>query len=133
MLMAILGPGDEALIPAPYWVTYPEIIKLTGATPVFLGTTQASGYKITPSQLANAINSRTRVLILNSPSNPTGVVYACDEIQALAEVLVAHKVAVLSDEIYEKLVYDGVQHTSIGSLNNDIFDLTITCKGFSKA
>ena len=133
MLMAILGPGDEALIPAPYWVTYPEIVKLTGATPVVIDATQAAGYKITPAQLAAAITPRTRVLILNSPSNPTGAVYTRDEMQGLAEVLVAHNIAVLSDEIYEKLTYDGVQHTSIGSLNSAIFDLTITCNGFSKA
>ncbi|TFG69041.1 MAG: pyridoxal phosphate-dependent aminotransferase [Anaerolineales bacterium] len=133
MLMAILGPGDEALIPAPYWVTYPEIVKLTGATPVFIEATQAAGYKITPSQLTAAITSRTRVLILNSPSNPTGAVYTREEMQGLADVLVAHNVAVLSDEIYEKLTYDGMQHTSIGSLNPLIFDQTITCNGFSKA
>jgi len=133
MLLAILGPGDEALIPAPYWVTYPEIVKLSGATPVILKTTQATDYKITPSQLTAAITARTRVLILNSPSNPTGAVYTRDEMQALADVLVAHNVAVLSDEIYEKLIYDDVQHTSIGSFNSEIFDLTITCNGFSKA
>lgn len=133
MLMTILGPGDEALIPAPYWVTYPEIVKLSGATPVIIEATEAAHYKITPSQLAAAITPRTRVLILNSPSNPTGAVYTRDEMQGLADVLVAHNVAVLSDEIYEKLTYDGVQHTSIGSLNAGIFDLTITCNGFSKA
>ncbi|MDF1512907.1 MAG: pyridoxal phosphate-dependent aminotransferase [Anaerolineae bacterium] len=133
ILMTILGPGDEALIPAPYWVTYPEIVKLTGATPVTLNTTLEAGFKIAPAQLAAAITPRTRVLILNSPSNPTGAVYNRDELHALAEVLVTHQVAVVSDEIYEKLIYDGAQHTSIGSLDSGIFDLTITCNGFSKA
>jgi len=133
MLMTILGPGDEALIPAPYWVTYPEIIKLSGATPVVIKTTRETHYKITAKQLATAITSRTRVLILNSPSNPTGAVYNRNEIEELAEVLVAHNVAVLSDEIYEKLIYDSVLHISIGSLSPEIFDLTITCNGFSKA
>jgi aspartate aminotransferase len=133
VLMAILDPGDEALIPAPYWVTYPEIVKLTGAAPVIMQTTQAAGYKITPKQLASAITPGTRVLILNSPSNPTGAVYTRNELQDLADVLVANNVAVLSDEIYEKLIYDGVEHVSIGSLNTAIYDLTITCNGFSKA
>ena len=133
ILMTILGPDDEALIPAPYWVTYPEIVKLTGATPVILETFKETTYKITPAQLAAAITPRTRVLILNSPCNPTGTVYTQEELLALADVLLAYNVAVLSDEIYEKLIYDGVQHTSIGSLNGGIFDLTITCNGFSKA
>jgi aspartate aminotransferase len=132
-LMTILGPGDEALIPAPYWVTYPEIVKLTGATPVILPTTGRSEFKITPAQLDTAITPQTRVLILNSPCNPTGTVYTKEELHTIAGVLVKHNVAVLSDEIYEKLVYDGVQHTSIGSLNSTIFELTITCNGFSKA
>ena len=133
ILMTLLDPGDEALIPAPYWVTYPEIVKLTGAVPVFLDTVQVTSFKISPSQLAARITPRTRVLILNSPCNPTGTVYTRGELLALADVLVAHNVAVISDEIYEKLIYDGVQHISIGSLNADIFDLTITCNGFSKA
>lgn len=133
ILMTVLNPGDEALIPAPYWVTYPEIVKLTGAVPVYLETTPATAYKITPSQLAEAITPRTRVLILNSPSNPTGTVYTRDELNKIADVLVTCNVAVLSDEIYEKLIYDDVNHCSIGSLNEDIFPLTITCNGFSKA
>ena len=133
VLMAILGPGDEALIPQPYWVSYPEMVKLTGATPVFLPTGEATHFKITPQQLAEAITERSRVLILNSPNNPTGTIYTQEELHALAEVLVAHHVAVLSDEIYEKLVYDQAQHHSIGSLGEEIFALTITGNGFSKA
>lgn len=133
VLMALINPGDEALIPIPYWVTYPEIVKMAHGIPVFLPTTEATGFKITPEQLTDAINPHTRLLILNSPSNPTGAVYTRQELTALAEVLVEHNVAVISDEIYEKLVYGGVEHVSIGSLGKEIFDLTVTCNGFSKA
>ncbi len=133
VLLSLLSPGDEALIPIPYWVSYPEIVKLCRAKPVFIPTTEETGFKVTPEQVAAAITPRTRVLIFNSPSNPTGVIYTPKEITALAEVLVAHSVAVLSDEIYEKLIYDGARHLSIGSLGEEIFNLTITCNGFSKA
>ncbi len=133
VMLAILGPGDEALIPVPYWVSYTEIVKLAGATPVLLPTSEATEFRITPEQLAAAITPRTRMLLLNSPSNPTGSVYTPEEIAALAEVIVAHGIAVVSDEIYEKLLYDGLRHLSIGSLSEEIFDLTLTCNGFSKA
>jgi len=133
VMLAILGPGDEALIPIPYWVSYTEIVKLAGATPVLLPTSEATEFRITPEQLAAAITPRTRMLLLNSPSNPTGSVYTPEEITALAEVIVAHGIAVVSDEIYEKLIYDGLRHLSIGSLGEDIFNLTLTCNGFSKA
>lgn len=133
VMLAILGPGDEALIPIPYWVSYTEIVKLAGATPVLLPTSEATEFRITPEQLAAAITPRTRMLLLNSPSNPTGSVYTPEEIAALAEVIVAHGIAVVSDEIYEKLLYDGLRHLSIGSLGEDIFNLTLTCNGFSKA
>jgi aspartate aminotransferase len=132
-LVTLLGPGDECLIPAPYWVSYPEIVKLARALPVTLPTTEETGFKITAEQLDRAINGRTRALILNSPSNPTGMIYTRDELEALAEVIVRHEIAVISDEIYEKLIYDGAEHVSIGSLNAKILDLTITCNGFSKA
>ncbi len=133
VMLAILGPGDEALIPVPYWVSYTEIVKLAGATPVLLPTSEATEFRITPEQLAAAITPRTRMLLLNSPSNPTGSVYTPEEIAALAEVIVAHGIAVVADEIYEKLLYDGLRHLSIGSLSEEIFDLTLTCNGFSKA
>ncbi len=133
VVMAILSAGAEALIPAPYWVTYPEIVKLAYGVPVFVPTTEASGFKVTPEHLRAAITPKTRLLILNSPSNPTGAVYSRDELTALAEVLVAHNIAVIADEIYEKLIYDDEEHVSIGSLNDDIFNLTITCNGLSKA
>lgn len=132
-IMAVLSAGDEALIPAPYWVSYPEIVKLAYGVPVFVPTTEATGFKITPEHLIAAITPKTRLLILNSPSNPTGAVYTRDELSALAEVLVAHNIAVIADEIYEKLIYNGAEHVSIGSLNEDIFNLTITCNGLSKA
>jgi len=133
VIMAILGPGDEALIPIPYWVSYTEIVKLGGATPVLLPTAEATEFRITPEQLAAAITPRTRMVLLNSPSNPTGSIYTPEEIAALAEVIVARGIAVVSDEIYEKLIYDGLRHLSIGSLGEDIFNLTLTCNGFSKA
>ena len=133
VMMAILGPGDEALIPIPYWVSYTEIVKLAGATPVFMPTSEATEFRITPEQLAAAITPRTRMVLLNSPSNPTGSVYTPEEIAALAEVIVAHGITVVADEIYEKLLYDGLRHLSIGSLGEDIFNLTLTCNGFSKA
>lgn len=133
VIMAILGPGDEALIPIPYWVSYTEIVKLAGATPVLLPTAEATEFRITPEQLAAAITPRTRLVLLNSPSNPTGSIYTPEEIAALAEVIVARGIAVVSDEIYEKLIYDGLRHLSIGSLGEDIFNLTLTCNGFSKA
>ena len=133
VLMAIVGAGDEVLIPVPYWVTYPEIVKIAGGVPVFLPTTEATEYKVTPEQLEAAITTKTRALVLNSPSNPTGAVYSRKALVGLAEVLVARNVAVVSDEIYEKLIYDDAQHVSIGSLGEDIFNLTITCNGLSKA
>ncbi len=133
VLVSILGPGDEALIPAPYWVSYPEIVKLARAVPVFMPTSEETGFKITPGQLDAAINHKTRALILNSPSNPTGVIYTAGELEVLAAVAVRRGVPVVSDEMYEKLVYDTAEHVSIGSLGDGIFELTITCNGFSKA
>ena len=133
VLMALLGPGDEALIPIPYWVSYPEIVKLAEAEPVYLPTTEETGFKITPQQLEAAITPRSKLLMLNSPSNPTGAVYTADELAALAQVLVAHQLTVVADEIYEKLIYDGLKHVSIASFGPEIMDLTITCNGFSKA
>lgn len=132
-LLALLSPGDEVLIPAPAWVTYPEIVKLAGAAPVFLSAGPAADFKITPQQLEAGITNRTRALILNSPSNPTGAVYSREELVALASVLVAHQIVVVADEIYEKLIYGDMRPVSIGSLSEELFDLTITCNGFSKA
>jgi len=127
-----LSPGDEVIIPAPYWVSYPEIAKLTGATPRLLLATDATGFKITPAQLDAAVTSRTRLLILNSPSNPTGVVYSRDELAALMAVAVKRNLYVMSDEIYEHLVYDGVRATCLATLGPEAAARTIVVSGFSK-
>ncbi|MCQ2559655.1 MAG: pyridoxal phosphate-dependent aminotransferase [Clostridia bacterium] len=125
--------GDEVILPAPYWVSYVEQIKMTGATPVIIKAEAQNGFKITPEQLKAAITPKTKVFLLNSPSNPTGAVYNKAELQALGEILVKHKIAIISDEIYEKLVYDGNQHISIASLSPELKDLTIVINGVSKA
>lgn len=131
--LALLNPGDEVLIPTPAWVTYPEIPKMAGAAPVFVAAGPAADFKITPRQLAAAITNKTRALILNSPSNPTGAVYTRQELLGLAEVCVERQIVVVSDEIYEKLIYGEMEHVSIGSLGDEIHALTVTCNGFSKA
>lgn len=132
LVLALINPGDEVIIPAPYWLSYPEMVKLAEGVPVIVPT-NATGYKITPEQLRQSITPKTRLFILNSPSNPTGIVYTPAEIQALAEVVVEKDIFVVSDEIYEKIVYDGVKHVSIGSLGPEIFERTITSSGFAKA
>jgi aspartate aminotransferase len=132
-MMAILNPGDEVVIPAPYWVTYPEIVKLAGATPVPIPTPAAAGFKVSARQLEAAITPRTRAMILNSPANPTGAVYTRAELDALAEVVLAHDLVVIADEIYEKLIYNGQAHVSFASLDPRLENQTLTCNGFSKA
>ena len=104
-LMAVCGPGDEVIIPAPYWVSYSDLVKLTGATPVVIPTSEASGFKLTPGQFLDAVTPRTKLLMINSPSNPTGVVYDRAELEALADAVLQTEVGVLSDEIYEQLTY----------------------------
>ncbi|MEO0887164.1 MAG: pyridoxal phosphate-dependent aminotransferase [Cyanobacteria bacterium J06648_10] len=133
LMMTLIEPGDEVLIPAPYWVSYPEMVKLAGGTPVIINATATSDYKITTKQLREAITPNTRLLVLNSPSNPTGMVYTPAELEAIADVIVEADILVVSDEIYEKILYDGAQHVSIGSLNKAIFERTITSNGFAKA
>ena len=130
---ALLNPGDEVVIPTPYWVTYSEQPRLVGAEPVIVETRPENGLKLTADEFRAAITPNTRMLFLCSPSNPSGAVYTREELQALAEVAVQHGIFVLSDEIYEKLVYDGVEHISIASLGEDIKDLTIVVNGVSKA
>ncbi|MCX5681659.1 MAG: aminotransferase class I/II-fold pyridoxal phosphate-dependent enzyme, partial [Candidatus Omnitrophica bacterium] len=132
-MQALVDAGDEVLIPAPYWVSYPEMVKLAGATPQFLETTQETNFKITAKQLERNISPNTKVLILNSPSNPTGTVYARKELESIAEICVKRNIIVISDEIYEKLCYAAEPFTSIGSLNKDIYDLTVTVNGVSKS
>ncbi len=133
LMQATLEAGDEVIIPAPYWVSYPEMVKLAGGVPTTVMTTAESGYKITPAQLKAAITPKTRLFVLNSPSNPTGMVYTREELQALAKVIVEADIWVVSDEIYEKILYDGAEHVSIGSLNPEIFQRTIVSNGFAKA
>lgn len=133
LMMALVSPGDEVIIPAPYWLSYPEMVKLAGGTPVIVTTTAATDYKITAAQLAAAITPQTKLFVLNSPSNPTGVVYTPAEVKALAEVIVDRDILVVADEIYEKILYDGAEHLSIGSLGPEIFARTITSNGFAKA
>lgn len=132
LMLALIEAGDEVIIPAPYWVSYPEMVKLAEGEPVIVTTDAATGYKITPEQLRQAITPKTKLFVLNSPSNPTGMVYSQEEIKALAEVIVEKDILVVSDEIYEKILYDGCEHFSIGSLNSEIFNRTIVSNGFAK-
>ena len=133
-LLATLNPGDEVVIPAPCWVSYPDMVKLTGGIPVVIKTGIESGFKITPDNLRAAITENTRWLILNSPSNPTGAAYTADELQALAEVLRDYpKVWVLTDDMYEHLVYDDFEYTTIAQVAPYLYDRTLTMNGVSKA
>ena len=133
LMMSTIEPGDEVLIPAPYWVSYPEMVKLAGGTPVMMPTTAESGYKITPAQLKQAITPNTKLLVFNSPSNPTGMVYSPDEVRALANVVLASNIWVVADEIYEKILYDGAKHLSIGAASDAMVERTIVSNGFAKA
>lgn len=133
VIIATCQEGDEVIIPAPYWLSYPEMVKLASATPVILETSDKTEFKVTPDQLRAAITPRTRLFILNSPSNPTGSLYTGAEIKALGDICVEKGVLIMSDEIYEKLVYDGAHHTSIASLSQSHYDHTIIVHGFAKA
>ncbi len=133
-IAALCGPGDEVIIPAPYWLSYPEMVRGVGAKPVFVYPKAENNYELTAEELEAAITDNTKLLILNSPSNPTGAVYCKSTLEALAEVIVRRDIMVMSDEIYEKLVYDAEHpHISIGSLSPEINERTITINGFSKA
>jgi aspartate aminotransferase len=131
-VMATCSPGDEVIIPAPYWVSYPEMVKLAGAVPKAVLATDATAFKLRPEQIEAAVTAKTRLLILNSPSNPTGAVYSRSELEALMAVATKHNLYVLSDEIYEKLVYDGLSTTCLATLSADAESRTITASGFSK-
>ncbi len=133
LFQATINPGDEVIIPAPYWVTYPELVKYSGGVPIVIETDDESGFKITPKQLKKAITPKTRMLILTSPSNPTGAVYSKEELTALAEVLKETDILVASDEMYEKLVYDGTVFTAAASISEDMFNRTVTINGLSKS
>ena len=129
----ILNPGDEVIIPVPYWVTYPETVKMSGGKPVFLETNEKDNFKINIDKFKKIINNKTKALILNTPSNPTGSIYTPKELEKIAEIAVKNEIIVVSDEIYEKLIYDEKQHLSIAAINDDIKDLTVVINGVSKA
>lgn len=134
LMMALLSAGDEVIIPSPYWVSYPEMVKLAQGVPVLVPTEERHGYKITPEQLAAAITERTKLFVLNSPSNPTGMVYSPEEVRAIAAVLMEHpQVYVVSDEIYEKIIYDDTVHFSIGAVSPELLTRTFISSGFAKA
>jgi aspartate aminotransferase len=133
-MMATLDPGDELILPAPFWVSYPDIVLLAGGTPVAVEAPLAQEFKITPDQLAAAITPKTKWLILNSPSNPTGAAYTRDELKALADVLLAHpQVWILTDDIYEHIVYDNFEFTTIAQVEPRLYERTVTMNGVSKA
>jgi aspartate aminotransferase len=132
-ILATCQPGDEVVIPSPYWVSYPDMVRLAGADPVIVPTMERNAWKMSAADFENAMTPRTKMLILNSPCNPTGSVYTREEMQAIVDVAAEEDIYILSDEIYEKLVYDDVQHVSIGSLSKEAYDLTITVNGFSKS
>ena len=132
-ILATCQPGDEVLIPSPYWVSYPDMVRLAGAEPVIVQTTERNGWKMRASDFENAMTPRTKMVILNSPGNPTGSVYTREELEGIVEVAAEEDIYILSDEIYEKLVYDDTKHVSIASLSPEAYGLTITVNGFSKA
>ena len=132
-VFATINPGDEVLIPKPYWLTYPEVVKSCGGVPEYIYATPRHGYKITAAQVEAAIRPQTKMLIFNSPCNPTGAVYSEEEIRAIAEVCVKHNIVVLADEIYEKLIYGGETHFSIAQCSPEMKDLTIVINGVSKS
>jgi aspartate aminotransferase len=131
-ILAVISPGDEVVIPAPYWVSYPEMVKLAGGVPKTVFAGQEAGFKMTPEQLRAVITPKTRLVIINSPSNPTGAIYSTAELQALTEVALEAGIYIMSDEIYEYLLYDGVKHVSPASFSKEAADSVITVSGFSK-
>ena len=131
-VLATCSPGDEVIVPAPYWVSYPEMVKLAGAVPKFVLADDRTGFRLTPAQLEAAITPKTRLLILNSPSNPTGAVYSRAELEAIVAVALKHNLYILSDEMYEHLMYDGAKPTCVATLGKDVEARTIVVAGFSK-
>lgn len=130
---ALLNPGDEVLIPSPYWVSYPDQVLLNDAIPVFVRTYESDSFMVMPEAINSSVTKKTKALILNSPSNPTGLTYDKKTLEAIAEIVLRHGIFVISDEIYEKLTYDGFKHVSIASLGNDIKAKTIVVNGLSKS
>lgn len=132
-VFATVDPGDEVIIPAPYWLTYPEVVKCCGGVPVYVYATRDTGFKVTAEQIERAVTPKTKMLIFNTPNNPTGAVYSEEEIRAIAAVCEKHDILVLADEIYEKLIYGGEKHFSIASASPRMRELTITVNGVSKS
>ena len=132
-ILAVIQEGDEVIIPTPYWVSYPEMVRIAGGIPVLVETKESTGWKMTPEQFEDAMTPATKMVIINSPGNPTGAVYSREELLALGQIAVAEDIMILSDEIYEKLVYGDTEHVSIASLSDDLYNLTSTVNGFSKA
>lgn len=133
VIFATCQEGDEVIIPAPYWLSYPEMVKMAGAKPVIIPTTDKTEFKMTPGQLRAAITPGTKLLVLNSPSNPTGSLYTREELKAIGDICVEKGILIMSDEIYEKLVYDGASHHSIASFSKAHYDITIIVHGLAKA
>ncbi len=132
-ILAVIEEGDEVIIPSPFWVSYPEMVRLAGGVPVIVETKESNGWKMTPEQFEEAMTPATKMVIINSPGNPTGAIYSADELLALGEIALTEDIVILSDEIYEKLVYGDSKHVSIASLSTELYNLTITVNGFSKA
>lgn len=132
VFQALIDKGDEVIIPAPYWVTYPELVTYSGGSNVFIETNEQNGFKITAKSLRQAITSKTKALVLTTPSNPTGMVYTKQELESIAQVLQGSSIVVIADEMYEKLLYDG-EFVSVGSISQDMFERTITINGLSKS
>lgn len=132
-ILAVIEEGDEVIIPTPFWVSYPEMVRLAGGVPVLVETKESTGWKMTPEQFEEAMTPATKMVILNTPGNPTGAVYTKEELLALGEIALGEDIIILSDEIYEKLIYGEAKHVSIASLSEELYNLTITVNGFSKA
>ena len=130
---AILNPGDEVIIPAPFWLSYPEIVRLEDGVPVIIRCGKEQGYKMTAEQLAAACTEKTKAVVLNTPNNPTGMIYTREELEAIAKVIVEKDIYCVADEMYENLIYEGHEAVSIASLNEEIYKRTITCSGVAKS
>lgn len=130
--MAILNPGDEVLIPAPYWVSYPELVKIAGGVPKFVETDENNGFRLDMNNLSKSLTSKTKAIVINSPNNPTGSVYSKADLEQIAEFAKENDLIIISDEMYEKLIYDNIEYTSIASLSQDAYERTIVVSGVSK-